>query len=255
MFTQQIQDNIGNSDDLSTAIALLKKTAPPTGRPEPRRTSAQKQKKISEPDLILIMDYFNGKPSRHGLATQAWLLSGLWSGLRPCEWEHAQLMSLNELVVINAKATQGRSHGVTRTLFIGDLNEQEQQELCLHLNYVQQAKLESGQEGISGFDLFYSHCRSCLYEATRALWPKRKQFITLYSGRHQFSANAKHNGLPLEQIAALMGHGSIETATAHYGRRSAGNGSMRVTANSDDVARVTILNQHRMNHGYPGFGM
>ena len=161
---------------------------------------------------------------------------------------------MNELVVTNAKNTQGRAHGVTRTLDMADLTEQKQQVLCLHFDYVQQAKSEPGQEGVSGFERFYSHCRSCLYEATRALWPHRKQFITLYSARHQFSANAKHNDLPLEKIAALMGHASIETATAHYGRRSAGNGGMKVTANSDDVARVTVLNHHRMN-AQPRLGM
>lgn len=257
VFTQQIQDNTDdNSHDLSTAIVLLQKTAPPSGLPDSRQTSAQKQKKMGESDLIRLMDYFNGKPSRHGLATQAWILSGLWTGLRPCEWEAAQLTASNELVITNAKATQGRSHGITRTLDIADLTEQEQQILCLHFEYVQQAKMEPWQDGVSGFERFYSHCRSCLYEATRALWPKRKQFITLYSARHQFSANAKHNDLPLEKIAALMGHASIETATAHYGRRSAGNGGgMKVTANNNDVARVIALNHHRLNHNPPGLGM
>jgi len=145
-FTRQIQDNTDNSYDLSTAISLLKKAASPIGRLESRQTSAQKQKKMGESDLICLMDYFNGKPSRHGLATQAWLLSGLWAGLRPCEWEHAVFTPSNELVIINAKNTQGRAHGVTRTLDMADLTEQEQQVLCLHFDYVQQAKLIPGRK-------------------------------------------------------------------------------------------------------------
>ena len=44
---------------------------------------------------------------------------------------------------------------------------------------------------------------------------------TLYSPRHQASANWK-TILTREQIAALMGHRSIETASTPYGRRSAG---------------------------------
>jgi len=138
---------------------------------------------------------------------------------------------------------------------LSELNDQERQVIDLHLDQVHQAILSPEQHGKSGFELFYSHCRACLYEATRALWPKRKQHISLYSARHQFAANAKFNGLPLEHIAALMGHASIETATAHYGRRSAGTGGMKVKAHSDDIERVTELNAHRMDHGHPGMGM
>jgi len=134
------------------------------------------------------------------------------------------------------------------------LLDQEKQIIDLHLKHVQQAKLSPWHKGKSGFKQFYSRCRSRMYVTTRVLWPRRKQHITLYSSRHQFSANAKFLGLPLEEIAALMGHASIETAMAHYGRRSAGNGSMRVKAHSDDVARVTELNQHRIDHGR-GMGM
>jgi len=66
VFTQHIQTNIGNINDLVAAIILLQQTTPPTARPEHLKTSAQKQKKINEVDLIRLMDYFNGKPSRHG---------------------------------------------------------------------------------------------------------------------------------------------------------------------------------------------
>lgn len=248
VFTQQAQIETSKVNDLIAAITMLQQTTPPSAHPERRQTSAQKQKKISDTDLIRLMDYFSAKPSRHSLATQAWLLAGLWVGLRPCEWESAQFNDLKELVVTNAKATQGRAHGVTRTIDMTHLNAKEEQIIRLQLEFVQQAKLSPGREEKSGFELHYNHCRACLYEATRTLWPKRKQYISLYSARHQFAANAKCNNLPLEQIAALMGHASIETAMAHYGRRTAGSGGMKVKAHGDDVARVTALNQKRMNN-------
>lgn len=228
---------------------MLRQTTPPKGRPEYRQTSAQKLKKINNGDLFRLMDYFNGKPSHHGLATQAWLLVGIWTGLRPCEWESAEINAADELLVTNAKATEGRAHGDTRIIDLTDLTDQEKQIIDLHLMHVQQAKLNPWHKGKSGFEQFYSRCRSRLYVTTRTLWPKRKQHITLYSSRHQFAANAKFNGLSMEQIAALMGHASIQTATEHYGRRTAGNGGMKVKAHADDVARVTELNQHRIDHG------
>jgi integrase len=253
-FAQYFQSSTGNVDDCSAAIVMLRQAASPQGRPEHRKTSAQKQKKVNNTDLFRLMDYFNAKPPHYGLATQAWLLAGIWTGLRPCEWESAEVNEANELLVTNAKATEGRAHGYTRIIDLTDLSDQEKQIIDLHLKHVQQAKLSPWHKEKSGFEQFYSRCRSRLYVTTRALWPKRKQHITLYSSRHQFAANAKFHGLPLEEIAALMGHASIETAMTHYGRRSAGNGSMRVKAHNDDVARVTELNQHRLDHGR-GMGM
>jgi len=237
------------SDDYTAAIAMLQQSPPPCGRPVHRLTSAQKQKKIHETDLIRLLNYFHEKPSRHGISTITWLLAGICTGLRPSEWQHAEINVANELHIINAKATNGRAHGASRIINLTDLNCQEKQIISLHLDHVRQANLSASPHGKSGFELLYSHCRACLYAATRVLWPNRKMYISLYSARHQFAANAKASGLQLEHIAALMGHASIKTATSHYGRRSAGNGGMKVKAHSDDVARVTKLNQHRMGHG------
>ena len=248
-FSQHALDSSVTSDDVTivATIALLKDTYPPADRPPQRKTSAQKQKKINDADLICLLDYFNNKLSKHGQSTIAWLFAGLFTGLRPCEWKNTTINKVSELQVINAKTTQGRSHGSNRIIHLTELSQQEKDIIQIHLNNIQQVQ-STEKENQSEFELFYQNCRACLYEATRALWPNRKQYITLYSARHQFAANAKFSGLPLEHIAALMGHASIETATQHYGRRSAGNARMKISANSDDVGRVMLLNEHRMDH-------
>ena len=76
-----------------------------------------------------------------------------------------------------------------------------------------------------------------------------KDKITLYSARHQFAADAKAAGLSKAEIAALMGHRSIETAGEHYGRRSAGwTGDpdrvvgFRVVPGLEDVRSVQSIN-------------
>jgi hypothetical protein len=234
--------------DIAEAITRLQQTAPPPGRPSWRNTSAQKLKKIPEADLVRLLDYINCYPTRHGYATLCWLLAGLWTGLRPSEWAHAQLITPTQLQVINAKATHGRSHGVHRNLDLAPLTAQEREIIQIHLNHVQDAKRNPANPQTSGFEGFYNQCRSCLYERTRKLWPKRQKHITLYSARHQFAANAKFKGLPLDHIAALMGHASTDTATSHYGRRSAGRGGRLIEADQDDIARVQSLNQWRMEN-------
>lgn len=240
------QTESSDAHALLIAINRLEQTQPAPGKKMQKRTSAQKTKKVRDEDLIRLLKYFSSKSPRYGFETQAWLLSGIWTGLRPCEWEEAKVNTNNELIVINAKSTNGRSHGKTRTIELTGLDNLERQVVDFHLKNVQQAKLVSEFRGDSGFSQFYTHCRSCLYQATRTLWPSRKQYISLYSARHQFSANAKKNGFSLVQIAALMGHASIETPATHYGRRSAGCGSMKVNANEEDMLRVLELNQHRM---------
>ncbi|OFA17009.1 hypothetical protein A4U49_04305 [Acidithiobacillus ferrivorans] len=42
--------------------------------------------------------------------------------------------------------------------------------------------------------------------------------ITLYTARHQFSADMKKQGIGMRELAAAMGHASIKTASSVYGK-------------------------------------
>ena len=72
--------------------------------------------------------------------------------------------------------------------------------------------------------------------------------VTLYTARHQFSANAKSSdGLTRTEIAALMGHASIYTAGEHYGKRRSGRGRLgvpRSEAEVDASERQTLVFPH-----------
>ena len=73
------------------------------------------------------------------------------------------------------------------------------------------------------FSVYYDSCRFALHHAVRKIWPNNpKKHYSLYSGRHQYCANLKISRKTLEEIALLMGHASMETATQHYGRRICG---------------------------------
>jgi len=74
---------------------------------------------------------------------------------------------------------------------------------------------------------------------------RNQDSITLYTARHQFAADAKKAGLSRVEIAALMGHASPETATAHYGRRRHGRDSVGVNMRHD--------NGSMPNNRRPGF--
>jgi len=83
------------------------------------------------------------------------------------------------------------------------------------------------------------------------LWPKRTSHATLYSMRHQFSANAKASGFTREEIAALMGHAVDTTATQHYGKKTAGYEMITVRPDPAEVARIRSVFKGRMQPPNP----
>lgn len=240
-------ENTSLLSDKESAIQLLSATDTSQCKQRGTHTSAIKQKKISTVDIEKLADYFLANQGiRHGMATLYWLVSGLWTGLRPSEWQSARLIVNADgnwvLIVKNAKNTNGRSHGIERIIHLTSVSEIELEVIRQHLANIASAK----NNGIK-FIAVYNHCRDCLYSANQKLWPHRTKLISLYSARHQFAADAKKNGLSQAAIAALMGHASEETAGIHYGRRVSGQGGFKVTANGADVARVQSLNACRLN--------
>jgi hypothetical protein len=120
-------------------------------------------------------------------------------------------------VVQNAKATNGRALGKIRTL---DLQGMSPRDLAIVFFFSahMREKAEQGE-----FPHIQKMCTNLLRSINIALWPHRKGSYTIYSARHQLSANAK-SMYDRETVAALMGHASIKTAKRHYGRASAADG-------------------------------
>lgn len=198
-------------------------------------TSASKKKSISDRELDVLCEELVSRHQQLGfepgiistpLATMLYLVATETTGLRPSEWYQSELdvesddRGVDTLVrhVKNGKATNGRSHGQYRTLRFKNLTQERQNVLVRHFWLVKNLPSESAAH------THYQRCKSCLTYTTHKLWPRRKRRPSLYSGRHQMSANLKQADLPLRHIAALMGHATDETATAHYGRSKSGNG-------------------------------
>lgn len=199
------------------------------------KTSSKKLKRFSNQDFEKLELYLNSKPHEMHKALIKWLKSGIWTGLRPSEWANAEWININgtpALLVQNAKHSNGRAHGKTRTVIMHRMSKDEQEIVKEHLDLVHRWS-SSGN-----FDRKYHSCAQKLYLAARKLWPKRSKHITLYSTRHQFVADAKASNLNLSEIAALMGHAVDDTATSHYGKRTAGQQILKVQALAEDVARI-----------------
>ncbi|WP_347258873.1 hypothetical protein [Methylocaldum sp.] len=206
-----------------------------------QNTSAKKLKKLTDRDLRKLVGKLCEGNGRHDQLIAAWLVAGIATGLRPCEWQFARLDG-DTLIVKNAKATNGRAHGPARRLHLDTLTPEQKNIIAAFISRIQD---------FADFGQLQKQCGDRLFRVTRCLWPKRQQHITLYSARHQFAANTKCAGLSLTEIAALMGHATDNTASQHYGRRTAGNRGQTPRANQSDMANVRKTYTARQADGTP----
>lgn len=194
---------------------------------------ASKQKYLSDKDIeVIALELDSYKNKWDGLVLN-WLEAAVVAGLRPSEWETA-LLKGDCLVVINAKNTNGRCFGHERGLNLSNLDEASYDAIEKFLLRLKSLMNTKGYE----FEYIYRQCRMRLRCITARLWPRKKKHPTLYSCRHQFSADMK-NIFSKKEVAALMGHGSDATATVHYGKKRDGNyRKNHVTPDPEQVALV-----------------
>lgn len=205
------------------------------------RTSAKKQKKFNQDIREKLI-----KALREGTAiaklTALWLHVGWLLGFRPCEASTYNYSRTQEgyvaVVIRNAKNTNERAHGPTRTLIFTDLNSSDFEMLrdfrALYDEFL--------SRGISAEKI----CRRCswtLSSTIKRLHLRKRTNPTLYSLRHQFAADLKELGYPRTHVAAMMGHASDLTANRHYGKRRYGKtGRPHTLANPAEVDKVRTHN-------------
>jgi hypothetical protein len=159
-----------------------------------------------------------------------WLDAGIHTGLRPVEWSMTSLERRSDsrlpngeriwLHVINAKAADGR--GTHRTLdlsnFSPDTLEAVERMVQRSREWVLTDKAAKRQWDVSRL----------LRDSCRVLFPRMKLQYTVYSLRHQFIANMK-TIYSREELAAMVGHISLDTQVDHYGKRRSSWSKFEIT--------------------------
>lgn len=208
------------------------------------KTSGKKLKKFPVKDFYKLHTYLSEHEGRWHEPLRRWLISGLLTGLRPQEWAnttYTNALGEEALIVKNAKATNGRAHGPTRTILLGGLSDEERNIIKTHVE-----RANEWQEH-DQYQYFYNACANTLGRLSRSIWPRRPQHVSLYSARHQFSADAKASGLSREEIAALMGHAVDDTATKHYGKKTAGATLVMVKPDPAEVNKIRSTYHNRFS--------
>ena len=207
------------------------------------RTSAQKAKRFTLEDLDLLRAELHVSSSKYAEATNIWFMAGMLTGLRPTEWKNVHLQldakGRKTLIVKNAKNTNGRSNGETRTLIIEAFKKADLDIIETHVHNV----MNSLREGDDGFLEMYDNCRRLIRHAADRIWSSKKKHPTLYTARHMFAADVK-NKFDSYGVAALMGHASTRTASMHYAPKwSTANGGSEIEPSETDLNIVINKNE------------
>ena len=230
----QILEELGRADDKNRLESEGSDGCRP-GREKIRRG-------LSDRDVDRLWDKAKDSPGK--IKSWLWVVAGRATGLRPSEWEHAELTEGPAgpiLVVRNAKHTNGRGNGETRRIGLSDIVRLATYTDSPHPNQAWEAikthlaNVAKEKEKPDGFRRYKKACRNTLYRLTKEAGVKG---VSLYTPRHQFAADAKRANLSRAEVAALMGHASDETATTHYGRRIQGRGEPVPSPDPREVATV-----------------
>ncbi len=188
-------------------------------------TSGLKSKRIPESLVKKLEKKLLEHNSKYSQLTLSVFIMSMEFGLRPSEWFNSEILHKNYfheekqecfnviLKIKNAKSTNGRSFGEFR--YIGIEDDYDYKQIIFILDRIQSLR----NEGIKQ-DVILASMRREMNLAN--IKTNDKKHITLYTARHQFSANVK-NVLSKDQVADLMGHGSNETAGIHYGKKRSGH--------------------------------
>lgn len=188
-------------------------------------TSSLKMKRVVYADYLKIERALRVKfRSSRSMSLRRWIEAGILTGLRPSEWSATDVVNVKDvanntiktyLLVINAKATNGRANGVVRTLDISKFSDESKKVIS------DMSKLGRNWFKQGVFEYEKRECGRLLHRVSRELWNKRKNHYSLYSFRHQAIANWKTE-LDQYSVAALAGHGVITTAGNSYAKRKSG---------------------------------
>jgi integrase len=200
----------------------------------------RRRKGIRESDLKRLIDQLGTmnrpgpKGGRWGMRTQWWIQAGIATGLRPGEWEHAEWADDSHTLLLAPTSKVKASPPAYARSSVLDASD-TQPGLFVPNNlpvreipvdpsdstFVEQhlAAIHEVVGKEMPFKQYQEYCRQTLWRACRRLWAGKKTY-SLYSARHQFSANSRGK-MTRDQLAQVLGHSRRDTARFYAGAREA----------------------------------
>ena len=132
------------------------------------------------------------------------------SGVRPAEMFSLQIRD-DRLVVTGAKKSHGGLRGADREIIL-------EPDLMVRMPSLIAGLRAAGDTSISPI-------QHRLRYACQRLWPRRRQWPSLYTWRHQMGSNLRAAGYDRIEIAYIMGHQSTKSVSRYGDRRTAKAGA------------------------------
>jgi integrase len=243
MLLEKLKTKNRINDEVFNELVELMSTSKGLSRSERagnKKTSSRRKKHLRPEDIEKIEAFLADNPRSWGQALVIWLWAAIGTGLRPNEWQTARWEKRDDARLVlssdNFKHNKVRSYAPRREIDITDLPPHIIQSIK------QQMVIVNGDEGMVKSGMAESHYKGCsalLLALNKKLWPRRKANINLYTGRHQFSSNAKADPEVSDvQRAALMGHKTTKTSRERYGRTSSGSKGLTPVVGDDAVLNL-----------------
>lgn len=235
------QSNRITEDVYKEHFSLMYTKATPLKKSERvKKTSAKRKKNVSLEHIAMIDQYIKDNPNRvWGQALGVWMKASIVTGLRPNEWSTAEIIRDESRFLLrskNFKYNEKRSYAEYRELDLSMLPDE-----WLH-HVRQQIALVAYFKELGQLLDHYRGCSALLLDINKKLWPRRKMNVQLYTGRHQFSANAKASSTCSDkERAAMMGHKTTKTATINYGKGVHGGEGLTPTVADPSVLQKIHL--------------
>lgn len=220
--TKNMECGVYSESESVPVIAKIKTLPTNPVQPKEHRSSSNSAKQVNEKLVEKLLVKLDAKA---GYATHCAALmfqSTIIAGLRPVEWTTARVEFSDEtsgitLVVKNAKNTNGRANSDYRKIEIRPGKESDI--VRQTIEYIRSLT----ETGLSQTTILNAVRQAVRLANIRTSKGKK---VTMYSARHQFSANIK-NTKTREEVAKMMGHASINTAANHYGKGRYGHKAFR----------------------------
>jgi hypothetical protein len=191
-------------------------------------------KAVADEDHKKIVSYF--KEKKDWAVVSALVIANL-TGCRPAEMSSIKVLD-GAILITGAKKTESNERGLDRTLLF---DEKTLAKIKKAVNYINAE--ESSKEALKTSAMTRIQAR--LDNGTKALWPRRKSTVTLYSYRHQMGSDLKSSPLDRVDVAYMMGHQATKSVNVYGNRKTASNRSLLKPDLADlAIARGVI----RVNH-------
>jgi len=193
-------------------------------------------RKVTNKDHMALINQTikKGDHSLWAALTISWVL-----GCRPIEMMSLELLQGNQVFITGAKKTESGKRGLDRQIILTD-DDYKLVSNALPLLLNERWPSDADVERAIG------RLRRRLENLNKKLFPKRKRQITFYSYRHQMGSNLKSSDKTRPEIAAIMGHQSVNSVNK-YGDRRQGKGSVRISVTNASIASVRVTDMRNPN--------